>query len=258
MHLGGLCNAGPNGLRFVYVCYYDWIGTVEETRSQQVSALFRKMKEAGLLKAALGNYFILAFYTLNLPAKYLLYGWWQILYRGMATFSSDPVCWFCFRMENRWRKRESLVVQILLLPFSGLQPRWTMRDDRFPTPSCLFSCLPHNRIPWGAQFSILQNKKSHIMDVVKWLCKSLSYSYLHISRKGKIFPERMTFKTVICKDSPQIWVVGEEYSKHIPDLEKQKLGKWTAQYVFTDASWLVWFLWFGLWFPKHEILAINC
>lgn len=30
----------------------------------------------------------------------------------------------------------------------------------------------------------------------------------------------MSFKTIVCQNPPQIWMVGEEYPKHIPNLKR--------------------------------------
>lgn len=46
-------------------------------------------------------------------------------------------------------------------------------------------------------------------------------SHLYISREGEVLPEGMTFKPIVCQDAPQVWMVCEEHTKHVPHLNAQ-------------------------------------
>lgn len=44
-------------------------------------------------------------------------------------------------------------------------------------------------------------------------------SYLHVARQREVFPERVALEAVIRQDPSQVRMVGEEDTKHVPDLE---------------------------------------
>lgn len=49
----------------------------------------------------------------------------------------------------------------------------------------------------------------------------MEITHLYISREGEVLPEGMTFEPIVCKDAPQVWMIGEEHTKHVPNLNAQ-------------------------------------
>lgn len=47
-----------------------------------------------------------------------------------------------------------------------------------------------------------------------------SRTRLYVSGEREVLPEGVTLEAVVCQDTPQVWVVGEEDAKHVPYLHK--------------------------------------
>lgn len=45
-------------------------------------------------------------------------------------------------------------------------------------------------------------------------------THLDVSWEGEVLPEGVTFKAVVCQNTPQVWVVGKEHTIHVPHLQK--------------------------------------
>lgn len=46
-------------------------------------------------------------------------------------------------------------------------------------------------------------------------------THLYVSREREILPEGMALEAVVCQDTPQVWVVSKEHTKHVPHLNPQ-------------------------------------
>ena len=47
-------------------------------------------------------------------------------------------------------------------------------------------------------------------------------THLHISRQGEVLSEGVTLEPVVCQNTSQVGVVGEEHAIHVPNLEAHK------------------------------------
>lgn len=59
-------------------------------------------------------------------------------------------------------------------------------------------------------------------------------THLYISWEGEVLPEGVTLEAVVCQNTPQVWVVGEEHSKHVPYLYKHT--QFYSQFVYSAVT----------------------
>ncbi len=45
-------------------------------------------------------------------------------------------------------------------------------------------------------------------------------THLHVSWEREVLPEGVTLEAVVCQNAPQVWVVGEENTIHVPHLQE--------------------------------------
>lgn len=44
------------------------------------------------------------------------------------------------------------------------------------------------------------------------------YMYLYISTEGEVLPHGVTLKPIVCEDTTEVRMVGEEHTIHVPHL----------------------------------------
>lgn len=72
-------------------------------------------------------------------------------------------------------------------------------------------------------------------------------THLNISRQRKVLPEGVTLETVVCENTPQVWVVGKEHAKHVPYLHRHThfyflCGHSVTSLTFTLHTFPLWLL----------------